>query len=179
MDLINDKYLLLDTNIVIDSLKYPEAFQPMYLDLDKRKVQAVLDHTVKFEFTRGATNLSLIKMYEEFLSRRYGSSKLELVINDFIYSTAITIAIIHGRNACSRIGFADCLIAAQMHKFEKNLFLATQDHQDFPGFLFKRVGVYTIDIQDKDPKKDAIKTVGIYQFNIDSYKEQVKRITSS
>lgn len=179
MDLINNKFLLLDTNVVVDSLKYGKEFQSFYSDLRKRKVQSVLDYTVKFEFQRGATDLSLIKKYEEFLKLLYGSDRMELKMDQITFDTAINIAIIYGRNTCSRIEFGDCLIAAQMHRYEHSIFLATQNHQDFPGFLFNRIGIYTIDIQSKDPKKDQIKTVGIYKLNLDAYKDQVRKITSS
>jgi predicted nucleic acid-binding protein len=111
---------------------------------------------------RGIRKMEQVEAYEKFLTKLYGKDRLELRVDDSIFQTATNIAIIYGRSKFSDIEYGDCLIAAQMYKYaHSNLYLATQNHDDFPRLIFDRVGVYTIDGR----KSDQIFNIGIYTFN--------------
>lgn len=170
---IKNKFLLLDTNILIDSSKYPEDFQGFYDSLKKLNVSSVLDQTVKMEFMRGVQNKEQQESFNSFLEALFGKGHLVLQLDNSIIEMASKLAIIYGRNKKSaEIG--DYFIAAQMCKYSSSsetLFLATRNNDDFPRLVFDRIHIYTIDVK----KTDQIINIGIYKFNKENFDNQYNK----
>jgi|GEM_PF-735231 len=169
--MLENKYLLLDTNMLISIAKNGDSFVDFFNDLEKYNVKSIIDYAVKFEFLRGAKTESDSKHKEEYLDILLGENRAELVSTNEIFENAREISNIYARKdqkLTKQISFADCLIAAQMKKYNENgsgdrLFLATIDNNDFPLFVFDRIKIYTVDFGTE------IINVGIYRFNKEKY----------
>lgn len=175
MELLKNKYLLLDTNLLINIAKKGAAFAPFLNDLEKLNVTSVIDRAIKFEFLRGCQNKEDLQGKEEYLDLLFGKKRFELPDGLKIFELATEISNFYtwkNNKFVKQISPIDCLIAAQMvnynngHK-ENNLFLATSDNYDFP--LFDRLTIFTVDAGDK------IVNIGIYGFNETSYNDIKKR----
>ena len=169
-EVLRNKHVLLDTNILIDSSKFPDEFGSFFDLLNEKSVISVIDQTIKFEFLRGAQNNAEYKKLEDFLDLLFGQNRLELEPNRATFDVARKIASLSYRTGNKSIKLGDSLIAAQVEKYSRNgsgnLFLATQNHKDFPPFLFNCVYVHLITLKD-----GSIKPVGIYEFNTYNFKK--------
>ena len=166
MDAIKNKFLLLDTNVIINSSKNGEEYGGFYNKLRELEVKPVFDLSIRFEFLRATRDKKDRERNEKFLDLLFGNGIQELPHDPKeMFDKAKDMAILYGRHSKPSIEFGDCLIAAQMCKYWDNLFLATENKDDFPRFLFERIHVHTIDV----PKKDEIHNIGIYQFKKGEY----------
>ncbi len=167
-ELLREKFLLLDTNVLIYFLKYPPFMAALIKRLEEAGVNLVLDDLVKFEFLRGANSPNEEATLKDFLQKLFRISMEEVEKSQFVITAetiklATEIANIYSsRLKNTRIELVDCFIAGQMKKYnatKANLYLATVNHKDFPKLLFDRVGIETIDT-DED-----IINIGFYMFN--------------
>lgn len=162
-------FVLLDTNILIDSAKFPESFTPFYRTLEEREVQTVLESTIQFEFLRG---FQVRKNAEEFLEAFLGKDRFTLVPDKDLFEMALRIAHVYYLADNKHIKIADALIAAQISKYARSasdaneLLLATQNHKDFPPVLFQRLAVHLVTLPD-----GSIKTLGVYRFDLEVFKK--------
>lgn len=165
MDVIKDKHLLLDTNLLIYSARNKEILLPFFDKVNSLHVTSVIDQTIKFEFLRGCKTKEDLQIKQEYLDLLLGSNRMELPVDKNIFEKARLISNIYCRkNAqyAKQISFGDCLIAAQMIKYNLNrsgLFIATTDNNDFPTFIFNRVDVVTL------YDDNTIFNIGIYGIN--------------
>lgn len=171
MEELRNKFLLLDTNILINSSKFRDDFQPFYDEISRLKTQSVLDHTVKLEFFRGAKTKDQKNSFTSFIATLFGKDYHELKVDNQILETAVKLAMIYNKKNV-KVELGDYLIGAQMQRFSgsQTLYLATNDHHDFPRFIFDRVYIHTIDIK----RADLIINVGIYKFNTKAYLEMYR-----
>lgn len=168
--LLENKFLLIDTNILIDYSKYPIFFTSFIKNLRAYNVNLVVDQTVRFEFMRTANSTQKEETLKEFINFFLDKGKVELPINDATVAEAIQIANIYAWKNTQKIELADCFLASAMRKFNEGssqprLYLATQNHKDFPKYIFKRVGIETIDI-----KQENIINIGFYEFDNEAFK---------
>lgn len=166
MEHLRQRHILLDTNILISSAKYKKYFASFFQELNLNEVQSVTDYGIKFEFLRSSNTKERREAKLKYLDLILGSNRLELFVNAEIFDLAIEIANIYSRKtkgADKQFSFADCLIAAQMMKYQNSLYLATVDNNDFPSYLFDRKLIRTIDVGTN------IFNIGIYSFNTASY----------
>lgn len=170
MEELRDKFVLLDSNILINSSKNPEEFEAFYRSLVEYNTKAVLDESVKFEFLRGMRESGDKEKYDNFLTLLFGnvSEKLELKVDPKTFEVAKNIAVIYGRHSKPKIEFGDCMIASQMHKYtHSGLYLATENHDDFPRLLFDLIHTQVIDVA----ARGELHTIGIYKFRLEEYKK--------
>lgn len=165
---LRNKFLLIDTNVLIDYSKYVNFFQPFIDDLKNHEISLVIDETVKFEFLRKASSPSNRKDLEIFLEELL-ESDVELSIDNNIIKDATFIANMYEWKKELKIDPIDCFLAAFMKKYNSSsiiprLYLATQNHKHYPKFLFKRIGIESIDVS-----QDAIHNIGIYEFDLDNF----------
>lgn len=171
---LKNKFLLLDTNILIDSVKYPDEFKTFFDLVNSNEVKSVVDYTITFEFLRYANSTKESKDYNLFLDKIFGAKKNQIALlpRPEIFKIAENIALIANRTDNNKIGLADCLIGAQLAKYTDGLlFLATQNHSDFPVCIYDLL--YKHDMRLTNGK---IKVVGIYQLNRNKYKELAKEL---
>lgn len=175
MDIIKDKHLILDTNLLIYVAKNREIFSPFFDKIRQLNVVSVIDQTIKFEFLRGCTTKEDLQIKQEYLDLLLGSNRMELPVDKSIFEKARLISNIYCRkniNYAKQISFGDCLIAAQMIKYNSTsrneLFIATTDNSDFPTFIFNRVDVITLH------DDNTIFNIGIYGINQKSFNSKVE-----
>ncbi len=162
-------FVLLDTNVLVDTSKYPLEFSVLYTELERLLIGAMIESTVRFEFLRGMRNT---KDGEKLLEELCGKGYTVLVPDSNIFTLALAVARIYMKSDNKSTSVPDTLIAAQMCKYARTkqeksqLFLATQNHRDFPPTLFERVDDTLITLTD-----GSIKIVGFYRFRKDRFEK--------
>jgi predicted nucleic acid-binding protein len=162
-------FVLLDTNVLIDTSKYPDNFLVLHNELKRLHISSVVESTIRFEFLRGLRN---VIDGEKLLSGLCGENHLVLNPDKDTFDRALKISQIYVRNDNKQVKIADVIIAAQIAKYAKGagnaneLLLATQNHKDFPPILFDRVDEMLITIPD-----GSIKIVGFYRFKVDRFND--------
>ena len=162
------KHLLLDTNVLIDSVRYLDAYSTqLFSELFAAEVTPLIDQTVKLEFLRGAQDAQEYKRYSEFLGVLLGTQRMELPVTKEILELATQIARVYGLNKLKDVKLGDCIIAAQIAQYASGIgqvYLLTRNHKDFPAILFDCRWVQVVSIPG-----DAIRTVGIYTFRTEQF----------
>lgn len=168
MEQIRNKHLILDTNLLVNIVKNTDIFLSFTEKIEQLNVKSVIDQTIKFEFLRGCSTKSDIQKKEKWLDYLLGSNRMELPVDKNIFERARLISNIYCRKNpkyAKQISFGDCLIAAQMMKYNRSrdsLYIATIDNNDFPTFIFNRISIETI-YDDK-----SIFNIGIYGIDKES-----------
>ncbi len=174
---LKNKFVLLDTNILIDSAKNPVEFESFYSLLSNHDVKSVFDYTITFEFLSYAVSSKQIMDYNLFLDHTFGAKKnqLQLPTSPKLFKVAQNISLIANRTDNNKIGLADCLIGAQLAQYsDGSLFLATQNHSDFPPCIYDLMCKQIIRL-----KSGKIKVIGIYKLNKEQYLELVNDLSIS
>ncbi len=181
-EIIKNKHIFLDTNILINYSKFQKFYQYFFDKLKENNVTSVINKFVMFEILRFAKNLEEKKQIENFfkiLNLPLGETTLPIV--DQNYDDAINISNIYQNKlpSSSKISPIDCFISAELltyniHHQESKLFLATENHQDFPTLLFDRVGIETIDTNSDG--NSSIHNIGIYSFNVERFNQLNRNI---
>lgn len=160
--------LLLDTNVLIDSVEYPEEFQQFYDALNAvESVSHTLSPIIRLEFFRGFGNKAKAN---ELLERALGKDNFTLPIDQKDYDLAYDIARIYLSTANKKISTGDLLIASEVAKYSipkrktAQMVLATQNHKDFSPVLFDLIDVMNIPLRN-----GQIKTIGFYTFDADRF----------
>lgn len=162
-------FVLLDTNILIDTSKYPAEFSALHIELQRLNISTIVESTIQFEFLRGLKNPT---DGEALLKELCGNGRVVLSPDKDIFERAAHISRIYYKNDNKVTKIADVLIAAQICKYARNqsqeneLLLATQNHRDFPPVLFKRVEDVLITLAD-----GSIKVIGFYRFRKEQYEK--------
>lgn len=169
--ILKDKYLLLDTNILINCSKFPPLFKGFLNKLIDNDITPVIDHTVRFEFLRKADSAYQRTVLEAFLNSLF-PNVMELPFNKETVTDAIDFANIYAWKKEKAISLADCFLASAMKKFNEKatnplLYLATENHKDFPEYVFKRIGIETVERTRTD-----IHNIGVYEFDNNGFKKE-------
>lgn len=162
-------FVLLDANVLIDSSKAPSEFAALYAEFARLEIVPILESTIRFEFLRGVPDA---EAGEQLLVEFCGEDMVTLVPDKDIFRRALSIARIYMRADNKKTNVPDTLIAAQMGRYARDtkdvaeMFLATQNHKDFPPVLFQRVDDLLVTLAD-----GSIKTIGFYRFRKDRFEE--------
>lgn len=166
---ISNKYLLVDSDVLINYTKFQKLYQPFFTEVREANITLLVDALSKFEILRYATTPSERNEMEDFFGESLGFlSEMEMPQSDKeIYEKATKIANFYQKKIPSSKGISltDCFLAARMWQFNENrnqLYLATENHKDFPQLLFERLGIETIDTRGND--NSSIHNIGIYEF---------------
>ena len=169
LESIKGTFLLLDTNILIDASKDPDAFDELFTLLKQHDIQGVHDSIAKLEFLRGARNNKELESYEVFLDGLLGTDRFVMPTNKdlhhMLFDDALRIARVSSRVDNKKMSVPDCLLAAQVSVYERSsgkLLLATNNHKDFPPFLFEPIYVHLVFL-----KNGTIRPVGFYRCKVD------------
>ncbi len=170
LEFLRGNFILLDTNILIDAIKYQEQFGALFSDIRKNNCSPVVEPVIEFEFYRGARNNKELCLFKEFIEETHGKEPDRLNRpNEDTFKLAQLISAIAYRTDNKALNLADCIIAAQIAKYVGNnlgrLFLATQNHSDFPPAIFDRVYTKLIELPD-----GKLKTIGIYAIDNTRFK---------
>lgn len=177
---IKNKSLLLDTCIIIESardLVREKSFnEHFYSQVKSNNITPLIDDTIELEFLRGANTKEALIRKRTYLEKFLGeSAEFILPVNKEIITSARRISNLY--RFCNvkedKISLADCLIAAQIKKYNHSVFLATLNHSDFPIDLFDRVCLVPISAGRN------VFSIGIYGFSLSKYDELVTKFVTS
>lgn len=163
--------VLLDTNILIDTSKHETVFGELFIELNRLHVVPIIERTIRFEFLRGFGDQQKgIDFLDEFVP-----DATILTPDKTIFQIALDISHIYLRSDNKHTSVPDALIAAQLCKYTHGakakypVYLATQNHKDFPPVLFERVEECLLTLPD-----GKIKVVGFYRFKKEIFDDLTK-----
>jgi len=162
MEFLQNKFLLLDTCILLSILESQEKMAPFLKILNDTQCVPLIIDAVFFEFIRNARNQeeydklsAIIKDFDKISTRPDDINKaIEL-------SLACTAS--DSSKSTQKISFIDYLLGAQLAKYAGRIFLATTNIKDFPLTCFKRHAVQAYDLTSR------VISVGFISFNPDSF----------
>lgn len=173
MEKLKDKWILLDTNLIIYSSKHLREFKPFFLDLKKHNVVPCIDECINLEYLRTSNNNLSLNKKSSYLNALLGKDMTILPINSTTLKDARRLSILNSSfNNVKDMGFADSMIAAQLKKHGNRISLATCNNKHFTTKLFNRILVETIEVNDE------IFTVGFYEFSEEKYNNLAKQFSS-
>lgn len=163
--------IILDANVLIDGIKFFDESSNFFEAVQVNNCCPLIDSVVEFEFFRGARNAKEESLFLAFIAKVFGVEPFRLPIPDRdTFKLAQTIAKIAFRSENKPLDFADCLIAANCVRYARpgaeKVYLATQNHADFPPAIFDRKHVVLVPLPD-----GRIKTIGIYAVNEERLKD--------
>jgi rRNA-processing protein FCF1 len=167
MEIIKNKHILLDTNILINSAKYQTEFEVFFDELKQNNISPTIDNAIKLEFLRSANTQRNLSIKINYLNLLLGNDekRLDLPITEDTLIDARRISNLYYflNLKKQKISFVDSIISAQLKKYSSNLFFATINNQDFPLQIFDRLFVTNVDANSE------LFTIGIYAFSEKKY----------
>lgn len=163
---LSSRPLLLDTNILVYAITYPDSFRGIFDQIARLKVVPVLEEMVHAEYLRGSKTSLILGKKNQALRKIFGDSYFTPPLTNQVLENVILLANICIRKDPNlnsrRLSMTDCVLMAQM-AINNSIVLATADNGDFPLFLFDRFHIETIDLGSN------ILNIGFYQFRHDEY----------
>jgi len=175
------KYLLLDSNVLINYSKFQTLYEDFFSELRNNKVTLLIDSHVKFEILRFSKDRKERDSLEEwFIKFGINFEEMEVANPKELSDYALNVANIYEKkyNASGNISLTDCFLAGIMAFYNRNsgqMYLATENHRDFPcSVLFNRLYVKTIDLHKND--SSSIHNIGIYEFDKKRFDDSKKEL---
>ena len=152
------KHIFLDTNIIIDAYKSPDAFKELFEQLQSAPNALTISWHVRFELFRKAYEQEYRDRLEKFLE---ALDIVTLPLGDEVsfYKNALAVAQAYTKKKLKAPSFVDCMIAAYAKRYTNDLFILTRNHCDFTLFLFDRVSTCAVD-NDED-----VLAIALYKYN--------------
>ncbi|HLC49368.1 MAG TPA: hypothetical protein VJI96_03225 [Candidatus Andersenbacteria bacterium] len=168
---LQNKWLLLDTDVFIDASNFAEEFNYFFTKLKDANCTLTTISSVVVEFLRGAksiTDMSNKRAYIESIASilptgEMASDKgaMDLIEPQFLVA--------YGKSGKS-VSYTDYLLAKTIKNYGDRMYLITGNHQDFPTSIFDRKHVLSVGHEFE------VKTYGILQFNEDKYKLKMSNL---
>ena len=159
MKQLKNKWLLLDTNAVIEQFLHPG--DPFWInfaeEIKSLDCTTFITPEIKFELFRRVRSEADEKQLLSFLE----DAEIQTVAlsNTDCWMMATKIGQIYAINKLDGKETIDCLIATYLQRYNKSLYLATFNNKDFPIKLFDREVMLNFETDDN------IKVLGIYHFS--------------
>lgn len=171
--ILKNKFIVVDTDVLVNTSKYLKFYQEVFAKLAENEVVSLLDEFVRFEFLRKAKSNGELEELKAFLVKLLNNKgAADIKVSGDTIDIAMDIANLYSWKNIKNPSFTDCILAAHLKKFSKgtsgNLFLLTENHKDFPVFLFDRVGFETIDLGDSS---ESFHNLGFYSFNAGKFEK--------
>ncbi len=166
-----DRWLLLDTNIFINSIKkdHKEAYARLFADLSKAKIQVVTIPSVQLEFNRGVKTINDYRLRERLLSD-INVTVLNRVEEEYFNSTEFVIAY---QGLAPGVSYTDLLLGLTLKKYGERLALLTSNHNDFPTTIYNREALVEVH------GATWVESLGIYMFSQSKYDEVMIRLVEA
>ncbi|MBI2611344.1 PIN domain-containing protein [Candidatus Gottesmanbacteria bacterium] len=152
---LEGKYLLLDTNIFIDSYIKPHLFTSFFNDLKKADITLTTIDLVKCEFLKGSPTEEKYNEREIFITDITNNTILP--ITKETYELAYNLIKLYKVEG-SAVKITDLFLGACLMQYKKNIFLLTRDTTDFIQRIFELSFIVNV------PHTKGILTYGIYQY---------------
>lgn len=170
MEKLKEKWILLDTNLIINSSKNLKSFENFFLELKQNDIVPCIDECINLEYLRTSNSNASLSKKSTYLNVLLGKDMTVLKINGGTLKDARRLSILNSAFNNSRdMDFADSMIAAQLKQYGDKIALATCNNKHFTTKLFNRILVKTIEAEDE------IFTVGFYEFSEEKYNNLAKR----
>jgi len=150
---IKDKYILLDSNIFIDSISKPTDYGNFFNEMKRSNVTLVTIDFVKYELLKGAANREKyderLKLINSIVDTCLPITKkthqlVDELINEYkIEGTALSVV--------------DLFLGALLYQYGQNLYLLTRDTTDFIQRIFDLAHIINV------PNSKGINTYGVYK----------------
>lgn len=163
---LQGKYVLLDTNVIINFGRYRRFYQQLIDNLFEHETKLVISNVIRVELYAHVRNdrerKDIADLVMHLSNGDPGGSLLPF--RKDLLDTAISLGQSYQKSAAQAgkpVQLADLLIGAEMvlYKNSDMLILATENHEDFPPGVFGRIGIATIDCEN------SIHNVGFYKLN--------------
>lgn len=163
-ELLQNQYLLLDTNIVINFGRYRKYYQSFVDSLLKHEITPLINDVVRVEllaFAKDADDTDkIIDLIEQLTRNKHQDITLPSSKDSFDYAIKLAQHYQRANVPVKHIQLPDLLIGADMCRFQKGgmLTLATENHDDFPHPIFERIGIEVVDCIN------SIHPIGFYRL---------------
>lgn len=152
---LNNRHLLLDTNIFIDASKHPEDFADFFNILKKSNITVATIDCVRIEFLRGASNEDKYKEKESYFDN---ITKIILPTTPDIVENSYKLVKKYKEQG-GTVAFADFYLGANLMKYGSNLYLLSKNTTELPSTIFDLK--YIINY----PLNKGIFTYGVYKIH--------------
>lgn len=175
-DLLEGKYLLLDTNVLIELQKNQGRSEELYSFFQDIKeapcALLTIDQVVGefLKFAKSEEDYVALLQYANDLSPPLLPTKQDLYISNQIYLAIEN----EDKNLAKKISATDLLLGAVLARFSDHLFLATANHKDFPTFFYDRVFIFGFENLEGN-----IQNICIIKFNHQKFENLFSRFSRS
>ena len=149
--------LLLDTNVLLDAYRLPEAFYDLAKELASLNCDLVTTKSIAIEFLGGATDKNILDTKKEFLEITFGK-KLANIYLPIDHSEPNLEDILAFSRQANKFSIADYELYCTVKKYGNRIALITRNHKDFSTNLSRRVSFITL------LGKAEIHTYGVYEY---------------
>lgn len=157
VDVLRSKFLLLDTNFLIDASIFSTEAVGLIGDLRKMECELVTTRSVLIEFLGGTKNPDELDAKIRFVELLFGKSLAGIVALPIDKDLPPKTDILNFSRQCKRFAATDFELFLTLKKYSHdNLVLISRNHTDFTSRAFHRQGFITL-LGDKE-----IRTYGIY-----------------
>ncbi|MBI2029791.1 hypothetical protein HYT02_05215 [Candidatus Gottesmanbacteria bacterium] len=152
---LKGKYLLLDSNLFIDSISKPTVFKEFLNGLKEADITLTTLELIKFELLKGSANLNKYAEKENLIGNIID------VLLPIVPQTSILVFELIKKYGIDGTGLTitDLFLGAMLIQYKKNMYLMTRDTTDFIQRIFDLAFVINI------PHGKGIYTYGIYQYS--------------
>ncbi|MEI7579055.1 MAG: hypothetical protein WCJ58_03365 [bacterium] len=169
-DLLKEKFILLDTNILISSSKHLKEFTDLFSFFSTNDCAVGTMDLLRFEYLRDAVTQENKTERELYLNR---FSDFEINFASKYIKDCTQIGQIYSRynkTSHQKISFIDCAISSILKNFHARLYLLTINHDDFPLILHDRIKVFTLDCGNE------ILNPALYSFNLNKLGNEIENV---
>lgn len=154
LPLLKEKHILLDTNILIDSLIKPTVFTNFIKELKDNGTIITSIDPVAYEFLQGAATPEKFKEKQELLN---GIIDAYLPITKPTFENIYTLIELFGIEG-KGTDMTDLILGGVLMQYPERLFLFTKNTTDFP------MNIYTFKSVFNFPHNKSIQTYGVYTY---------------
>lgn len=162
------KYLLVDTNFLIDAVRYNKEFKVLREELDKYGFTLVSIDATLIEFSKGSKSIQdhtkKVATYEEII-------QTILPIDVTIQENVANISRVLLKKG-GQLSYVDCLLLGTTMKYSGSAYLLTKDRSDIPVTIFNAIASIILETPDNNC------TFYIYEYNEAAYQEHLTKLIS-
>lgn len=161
------KWLLIDTNFLINASKTPLAYAPIIAKIKSMHSLMVATPMVKVEFLCGANNARQQRTFEKYFNATVESLlPPDATINELALDKLLP-TYMGGPRTKSFV--TDLFLGATLMKYDDNLMLLTANHKDFPTDIYERVSILHV------TDSISITSYAFYKFSRIAYAKTINR----
>jgi predicted nucleic acid-binding protein len=151
---ISNKHLLLDTNIFLDGVAKPEAFNNFFNTLKSNNVTLTTIDLVMYELLKGSSDNNKYQTRQKYINEII--QDVVIPITPAIFKEVHNLVELYGIDGAG-VEITDLFLAAILRQYKENIFLLSKDTSAFIQRLFKLSFIINL------PHAKGISTYGVYQ----------------